>query len=210
MIQKSTILNIIVFVILFLFLFSGCTTVKKGVKNKQNPVKTEKNISRQDNIVKKEESKGKSDNLSIENGKSNNSKNKKEVKKTNVIEEKYKKQETLSILDTIKKLEKSYEDSDFELWESLLTPAYKEKYNDPTFLKKHGWNANDLKSFFQLLIETREENGIKSLPISRVEFVSPRKAYVYVIFKGKEFPKPQHTFIKIGNSWYKGLPDEGE
>lgn len=53
------------------------------------------------------------------------------------------------------------------------------------------------------------KSGSDHFEISRVEFVSTNKAYVYVILGGEEFPTPQHTFIRAGESWYKGLSHEG-
>jgi hypothetical protein len=117
---------------------------------------------------------------------------------------------TESILSVIESLEECYRTGDFEKWKSLLTPLYKEKHNDPDFLQAGGWAASDLKSFFRLLIKTRKLVNVTSLGVSRVEFVNPQKALVYVILEDSEFPEPQHTFLKLGNSWLKGLPEEGE
>jgi hypothetical protein len=122
----------------------------------------------------------------------------------------YERRETVSIIQVIESLEESYEKNDFELWKSFLTPKYREKYNDPEILKKEGWNVGDLESFFKLLIDTRKKGKIAALEISRVEFINPNKALVYVVFGGEEFPEPQHTFIKINDKWYKGLIEEGE
>ncbi len=183
----------VTFLFILIILISGCASKDKLVKTE-----TEKVLISSKNQIKNEDK-----NRNIEEGKVEDSEKPK-------ITETYKKEQSKSIINTINELEKCYETGDFEKWKSLLTPSYIEKYNNPDYLKKNGWNADNLKSFFFLLIETREKNGIESLPISRVEFVSPVKAYVYVLYKGKEFPKPQHTFIRIGNSWYKGLPDEGD
>jgi hypothetical protein len=118
------------------------------------------------------------------------------------------KKETVSIVEVIESLERTYLDGDFEKWLSLLTPRYRAKYDQPDNLRKEGWDAKDLRSFFELLVETRRSENIGSLEISRVDFVSPRKAHVFVLFKGEEFPEPQHTFIRIGDAWYKGLREE--
>jgi hypothetical protein len=115
-----------------------------------------------------------------------------------------------SIIDVITSLEKSYEKKDYDMWRSFLTEGYKRKYNDPEVLKKEGWNAEDLRSFFNLLVRTRTRAHIETLSISRVDFLSQNKALVYVMLEGEEFPEPQHTFIKINNKWYKGLIEEGE
>ena len=197
--------NIFIFSIILLSILTmfGCSTSRKVEKNQESTISKESS-GKQSQTQNYNET----GNIEKSNVTSKNITNERVEEK--IISKEYKEKETESILDTIEKLEKCYETGDFEKWESLLTPVYKAKYNNPIFLKEHGWKAKDLKSFFYLLIQTREKNGIKSLPISRVEFVNPNKAYVYVLFKGKEFPKPQHTFIKIGNSWYKGLPDEEE
>ncbi len=116
--------------------------------------------------------------------------------------------ETESIINVITALEKCYKTYNFGNWKKLLTKRYKEKYSNAKNLKKEGWPAKDLYSFFKLLVKTRRASNISSLSISRVEFVSPNKAYVYVILGDEEFPEPQHTFLKIDDSWYKGLRDE--
>jgi len=216
-------LNQYIFISLFLLwsilAISGCTTSSKTVKNQEiteqnKNINIEKDVSGAKKTISNEETttEKKIEKSTNENKTDTIDKSEKPIKevKKKVISKEYKQKETNSILNTIEKLEQCYETENFEDWESLLTPDYKAKYNDPVFLKEHGWKANNLKSFFYLLIQTREKNGIKSLPISRVDFVNPNKAYVYVLYKGKEFPKPQHTFIKIGNAWYKGLPEEGE
>lgn len=118
--------------------------------------------------------------------------------------------EAESIVSVIETLEGCYKTADMEKWQSLLTPMYRERHNDPEFLKLEGWSATDIESFFYLLVETREKGNITSLPISRVEFINQNKALVYVILEDKEFPEPQHTFIRLDNSWYKGLIEEGE
>ena len=92
----------------------------------------------------------------------------------------------------------------------MLSPKYREKYNNPEFLNQEGWDATDIESFFYLLIETRKKGNITALPISRVEFIKDDKALVYVILGDEEFPEPQHTFVRIENNWYKGLREEGE
>jgi len=198
----------LIFLLLFLLISSliGCSSVKESVKGQNSAVSIEKNFEKEVQTpeisetknVEHEASGKETSNVSTQNGN--------ESSKNVTIE--YKKKQSKSIIETIKKLEQYYDTEAFEKWQSLLTSAYKEKYSDPEFLKAQGWEAKDLKSFFYLLIKTRKKNGIKSLAISRVEFVDSNKAYVYVLLKGKEFPKPQHTFIKVGNSWYKGLPDE--
>ena len=117
---------------------------------------------------------------------------------------------TESILSVIESLEECYRTGDLEKWKSLLTPLYKEKYGDPSYLRAQGWGATDLNAFFRLLIKTRNQGNVTALAISRVEFINQQKALVFVILGGSEFPEPQHTFIKIENSWLKGLPEEGE
>ena len=224
LIIRRGILIISIFILLGVLLV-GCSTTKGTVKNIENSEQHKKSENQvavrsqnetnngsgqiKENVKPVESNKKPTASVQSESEKTD------ELKPEGNVEEKiigkgYKQKETISILDTIEQLEQCYETQNFKKWKSLLTPAYKEKYSDPAFLKQQGWNDDNLESFFYLLIQTREKNGIKSLPISKVEFVSPNKAYVYVLFKGKEFPKPQHTFIKIGNSWYKGLPDEGE
>ena len=79
--------------------------------------------------------------------------------------------ETVSIISVIEALEESYKNQDFEKWKVLLSPKYREKYNDPEFLNQEGWDATDIESFFYLLIETRKKGNITALPISRVEFI---------------------------------------
>lgn len=116
--------------------------------------------------------------------------------------------ETVSIVTVIERLEDSYRTQDYELWLNLLTPAYRRRYSDPRHLEAEGWDAADLRSFFKLLVKTRKRENIGSLEISRVEFVSPTKALVYVLLAGEEFPVPQHTFIRRGDTWYKGLKEE--
>jgi hypothetical protein len=117
---------------------------------------------------------------------------------------------TESILSVIESLEECYRTGDFEKWKSLLTPLYREKHDDREYLRAQGWAAADLGAFFRLLIKTRRQGNVTALEISRVEFVNPRKALVFVILEKNEFPEPQHTFIRAGNSWLKGLPEEGE
>jgi hypothetical protein len=117
---------------------------------------------------------------------------------------------TESILSVIESLEKCYGTGDFEKWKSLLTPLYREKHDDPAYLRAEGWAATDLLAFFRLLIKTRKQGNVTALEISRIEFVNPWKARVFVLLDKSEFPEPQHTFIKRGNSWLKGLPEEGE
>jgi len=118
--------------------------------------------------------------------------------------------ETESIITVIEKLEECYKTNNFEQWLHFLTPAYKERYSNEENLRAEGWEAYDLESFFHLLVETRKKGDIRALKISRVEFVSPHKALVYVLLRDKEFPEPQHTFIMVGNTWLKGLKDEEE
>lgn len=118
--------------------------------------------------------------------------------------------ETESIISVIEALEGCYKTANLEKWQSLLTPLYRERHNDPEFLKIGGWSATDIESFFYLLVETRKKGNITSLPISRVEFINQNKALIYVILGDKEFPEPQHTFIRLDNRWYKGLIEEGE
>ncbi len=118
--------------------------------------------------------------------------------------------EAESIVSVIETLEGCYKTADLKKWQTLLTPMYRERHNDPEFLKLEGWSATDIESFFYLLVETRKKGNITSLPISRVEFINQNKALVYVILGDKEFPEPQHTFIRLDNRWYKGLTEEGE
>jgi hypothetical protein len=117
---------------------------------------------------------------------------------------------TESILDVINSLEECYETGDFEKWRGYLTPRYSEMHDDAVYLRAEGWNANDLRSFFKLLIKTRKRGSITTLTVSRIDFVSSNKALVYVILGENEFPEPQHTFIRVGDRWFKGLQDEGE
>jgi len=126
--------------------------------------------------------------------------------KTKVIN---KEKETELIINVIHELENCYKTKNFDKWKSFLSPNYKERYNNPVLLKEEGWNAKDLKSFFNLLVETRKRKNISTLEISRIEFVNSDRACVYVIFQGEEFPKPQHTFIRIAGKWYKDLKIEG-
>ncbi len=118
------------------------------------------------------------------------------------------KQEAENILAVINRLEETYENNDFEGWQSMLTPDYRKKYSDPVNLREEGWDAADLHSFFNLLVKTRRKGQIKTLKISRVVFANPNKAYVYVFFKNREFPEPQHTFVRINGKWLKGLREE--
>ncbi len=118
------------------------------------------------------------------------------------------KEQAENILDIINRFEETYEKNDFEGWQSMLTADYRKKYSNPEDLHKDGWNATDLHSFFNILVETRRKGQIKTLKISRVVFVNPNKAYVYVFFENKEFPKPQHTFIRINGTWLKSLREE--
>ena len=194
--------------VMLIFTFSGCSTKKEALKTgagTNSSIENQAPESKKNAIETITEQKKATEPAKIEDVNTDKIKNKQAK-----IPESYKKEQTKSIIETIEELENCYKTKNYEKWKSLLTPEYKKKYGNPDFLKKNGWKANNLESFFYLLIETREKNGIEALPISRVEFVSPNKAYVYVLFKGKEFPKPQHTFIKIGDSWYKGLPEEGE
>jgi hypothetical protein len=117
---------------------------------------------------------------------------------------------TESILSVIGALEECYRTGDFEKWQSLLTPLYREKHSDPEYLRAQGWDADDLRDFFRFLITTRKGGNVTALEISRVEFENPGKARVFVILDGREFPEPQHTFVRTGDSWLKGLPEEGE
>jgi hypothetical protein len=130
---------------------------------------------------------------------------KKEAPLTPVEVERY----TESIMNVIESLEACYATGDFERWKSLLTPLYREKHDDPAYLQAQGWSAAGLYSFFKLLISTRKQGNVTALKISRIEFEKPWKALVFVILEEREFPEPQHTFIKIGDKWLKGLPEEG-
>lgn len=115
-----------------------------------------------------------------------------------------------SITQVIEEIENCYITNNFDKWVSLLTPSYRTVYNDSQFLAREGWDACDIESFFHLLVEARKRGNIVSLPVSRIEFVNPDKALVYVIFENSEFPKPQHTLIRIEGTWYKGIENEGE
>jgi hypothetical protein len=120
------------------------------------------------------------------------------------------KREAESIISVIEELEDCYKDDDFKNWLNLLTPRYQARYNDPQLLAEEGWEAQSISEFFNLLVDTRKKENIRALQISRVDFIGPNKAYVYVFLGNEEFPKPQHTFIKLGDSWFKGLSKEGE
>ncbi len=120
------------------------------------------------------------------------------------------KREAESIITVIEKLEDCYKNNDFDNWLDLLTPRYRERYNDPELLAEEGWNVRNIGEFFNLLVDTRKKENIRALRISRVDFINPNKAYVYVFLENEEFPKPQHTFIKVGDSWLKGLSKEGD
>jgi len=113
--------------------------------------------------------------------------------------------ETVSIYTVIETLENCYKTKNYDLWLSLLTSAYRDHFDNAETLASEGWDATNIREFFDLLVSARRRGNIGDLEISRVEFVSDYKAYVYVILEGKEFPEPQHTFIRIGESWYKGL-----
>lgn len=116
--------------------------------------------------------------------------------------------ETVSIYTVIETLEDCYKTQNYDLWLSLLTSAYREHFDNDEALASEGWDATNIREFFDLLVSARRRGNIGDLEISRVEFVNDYKAYVYVILEGKEFPEPQHTFIRIGESWYKGLSTE--
>jgi hypothetical protein len=120
------------------------------------------------------------------------------------------KREAESIISVIEKLEDCYKDNDFDNWLNFLTPRYRKRYNDPKLLAEEGWDAQSISEFFNLLVDTRKKKNIRALQISRVDFINPNKAYVYVFLGNEEFPKPQHTFIKLSDSWLKGLSKEGE
>ena len=122
----------------------------------------------------------------------------------NIDEEK----EADSIYSVIETLEDCYRTTNYNRWLSLLTQSYKNHFDDPDNLASEGWDATNIREFFDLLVRTRRKGNIRDLEISRVEFVSDYKAFIYVILGGEEFPEPQHTFIRIGESWYKGLSTE--
>jgi hypothetical protein len=124
----------------------------------------------------------------------------------NIDEEK----ETLSIFTVIEELETCYRTKNFEKWLSLLTPSYRRHFNNQGLLEAEGWDADNINEFFDLLVQTRRKSNIADLEISRVEFLNDDKAYVYVLLEGEEFPVPQHTFIRISDSWLKGLSNEGD
>ncbi len=191
-----------VYVLVILFLLGECAAQKKTIKEKITVQDIEKiSIEESPELITKEPM-GEAQTLP-------ETAEDKETEKTydEII---YEKRETVSIIQVIESLEESYEKNDFELWKSFLTPKYREKYNDLELLKKEGWNAGNLESFFKLLVDTRRKGNIAALEISRVEFINPNKALVYVVFGDEEFPEPQHTFIKINDKWYKGLIEEGE
>jgi hypothetical protein len=119
-------------------------------------------------------------------------------------------EETRSIYTVIEELESCYRTEDYEKWLSLLTSDYRHHFNDRAILLTEGWDAENIRGFFDLLVQTRRKSNIADLETSRVEFVSDNKAYVYVVLNGEEFPTPQHTFIRINDSWMKGLSHEGE
>jgi hypothetical protein len=122
----------------------------------------------------------------------------------NIDEEK----EADSIYSVIETLENCYRTRNYDRWRSLLTHAYSDHFDDPHILASEGWNATNIREFFNLLVSARRRGNIGDLEISRVVFVSDYKAFVYVILGGEEFPEPQHTFIRIGETWYKGLSTE--
>jgi hypothetical protein len=119
-------------------------------------------------------------------------------------------EETRSIYTVIEELESCYRTRDYEKWLNLLTSNYRRHFNNRAMLQTEGWDAENIREFFELLVQTRRKSDIADLEISRVEFVSDNKAYVYVVLNGEEFPTPQHTFIRINDSWMKGLSHEGE
>jgi hypothetical protein len=122
----------------------------------------------------------------------------------NIDEEK----EAVSIYTVIETLEDCYRTKNYDRWLSLLTQAYRDHFDNPKTLAAEGWDAGTLEEFFYLLVSARRMGNVGDLEISRVEFVSDYKAFVYVILGGEEFPEPQHTFIRIGDNWYKGLSTE--
>jgi len=124
----------------------------------------------------------------------------------NIDEEK----ETRSIYTVIEELESCYSMYDYAQWLSLLTMSYRQHFNDREILEAEGWAATNIREFFDLLVQTRRGRNIGDLDISRVEFINDNKAYVYVLLDDEEFPVPQHTFIRVGDSWLKGLSNEGE
>ena len=119
-----------------------------------------------------------------------------------------KEMETVSIYTVIETLEDCYKTQNYDRWLSLLTSAYREHFDNAVTLASEGWDATNIREFFDLLVSARRRGNVGNLEISRVEFVSDYKAFVYVILEGEEFPEPQHTFIRIGESWYKGLSTE--
>lgn len=117
-------------------------------------------------------------------------------------------EEADSIYTVIETLEDCYRTRNYDRWLSLLTHAYRDHFDDPNTLASEGWDATNIMEFFDLLVSTRRRGNVRDLEISRVEFVSDYKAFVYVILRGEEFPEPQHTFIRMGETWYKGLSTE--
>ena len=118
--------------------------------------------------------------------------------------------ETRSIYTVIEELESCYSMYDYAQWLSLLTMSYRQHFNDREILEAEGWAATNIREFFDLLVQTRRGRNIGDLDISRVEFINDNMAYVYVLLDDEEFPVPQHTFIRVGDSWLKGLSNEGE
>ncbi|KPJ83662.1 MAG: hypothetical protein AMS17_17165, partial [Spirochaetes bacterium DG_61] len=118
--------------------------------------------------------------------------------------------ETRSIYTVIEELESCYSMYDYAQWLSLLTMSYRQHFNDREILEAEGWAATNIREFFDLLVQTRRGRNIGDLDISRVEFINDNKAYVYVLLDDEEFPVPQHTFIRVGDFWLKGLSNEGE
>jgi len=189
--------------------FTGCkTTATQDKKAALSKSVLETSLDEKDNLEKSDttlEEKTENDTVSDIEPVKNKSLHKAEPKKPRDPEK-----ETTSIIQAIKDLEECYRTESFDKWKNFLTPAYIEKHSNPEFLHTRGWDADTLESFFNMLVKTRKESNISSLPISRVEFISENKAFVYVRLGDREFPEPQHTFIRINNRWFKGLPEEGE
>ena len=199
--------------LLLFILISGCGTLKE--KKSQHACKPITFEEQQKSTGEEESNESKYENISshpsetqAENQPSTKNRQKEVEQSTNTKITIDKSFETESIINVIENLEECYKENNFDKWKSFLTEAYKDYYSNPKNLHEEGWGVNTLEEFFNLLVETRKSSNIEALEISRVEFLSNNKALVYVKLKGKEFPKPQHTFIRINGKWYKGLMDE--
>ncbi len=192
--------HILIIIVLSLFLVEGCATGRTAKKEQPGVFHDREEIREEGN----EDGTGKT-------GRSEQAEGSETTAPTVIVkEEDVASPEVQSIITVIAELEECYRLNNFEKWLGLLTPHYRAAYSDPEFLAREGWKAGSIESFFRLLVETRRRGNIRSLAVSRVSFINPNKAQVYVMLESEEFPRPQHTFIRIGNSWYKGLANEGE